>query len=142
MTAKPAKTVCGAHNRAGLPCKRPAGWGTDHAGFGLCKLHMGSTPAQMRNAEKKRALWQQTLLNEMDPSLSVIRQLRDGEDVSPRDRIKAASWLVEQARTLTEGVQGGLTVNIAIIPEWLLVLKALEQYPEARMAVLRSLKMP
>ena|SRR3990172_559873 len=25
-------------------CERPAGWGTDHVGYGRCKLHGGSTP--------------------------------------------------------------------------------------------------
>lgn len=24
-------------------CRRPAGWGTDHAGVGRCKMHLGST---------------------------------------------------------------------------------------------------
>ena len=32
---------CGAQNRAGSPCNRPAGWGTDHPGEGRCKLHGG-----------------------------------------------------------------------------------------------------
>lgn len=35
---------CGAKNRAGSPCARPAGWGTDHAGSGRCKLHGGAAP--------------------------------------------------------------------------------------------------
>lgn len=33
---------CGAKTRKGTPCKRPAGWGTDHAGKGKCKLHGGN----------------------------------------------------------------------------------------------------
>lgn len=36
--------TCGAKNRAGNPCGRPKGWGTDHAGEGRCKLHGGSNP--------------------------------------------------------------------------------------------------
>lgn len=32
---------CGAKTRAGTPCRRPAGWGTDHVGEGRCKLHGG-----------------------------------------------------------------------------------------------------
>lgn len=32
---------CGAKNRQGEPCQRPAGWGTDHPGEGRCKLHGG-----------------------------------------------------------------------------------------------------
>lgn len=36
---------CGATAKStGKPCKRPAGWGTDHVGFGRCKLHGGATP--------------------------------------------------------------------------------------------------
>lgn len=37
-------TFCGATNRQGTPCQRPAGWGTDHVGIGKCKLHGGKTP--------------------------------------------------------------------------------------------------
>ena len=32
---------CNAKTKAGTPCKRPAGWGTDHVGEGRCKLHAG-----------------------------------------------------------------------------------------------------
>ncbi len=28
----------------GSPCRRPAGWGTDHVGEGKCKLHGGASP--------------------------------------------------------------------------------------------------
>lgn len=44
---RPHGTVayCGAHGRQrGAPCKRPAGWGTDHVGQGRCKLHGGCSP--------------------------------------------------------------------------------------------------
>jgi hypothetical protein len=38
--------VCGAQKKQGEgKCQRPAGWGTDHVGFGTCKLHGG----RMRN---------------------------------------------------------------------------------------------
>lgn len=46
------KRHCGANKRQGEgTCTRPAGWGTDHAGFGRCKLHGGSTPNQSRAAQ-------------------------------------------------------------------------------------------
>lgn len=42
---------CGGKRRGqdseGRPCTRPAGWGTDHAGTGRCKLHGGSTPSHV-----------------------------------------------------------------------------------------------
>ena len=41
--------VCGARSRqTGDPCQHKAGWGTDHYGYGTCKLHGGSMPALVR----------------------------------------------------------------------------------------------
>lgn len=43
MTDSP--NTCGAKTKGtGEPCGRPAGWGTDHAGSGKCKLHGGASP--------------------------------------------------------------------------------------------------
>lgn len=42
---------CGAKKRDGSgTCRRPAGWGTPHPGIGRCKLHGGSSPTHVRNA--------------------------------------------------------------------------------------------
>lgn len=42
-----ARPLCGAKKRQGPGnCRRPAGWGTDHAGVGRCKLHGGSNPVK------------------------------------------------------------------------------------------------
>ena len=42
------RPLCGARKRQprypGETCARPAGWGTEHPGFGRCKLHGGATP--------------------------------------------------------------------------------------------------
>ena len=47
---------CGATTRAGTPCRRPAGWGTDHVGEGRCKLHGGLNPVKTgRYSRIKRA---------------------------------------------------------------------------------------
>lgn len=35
--------ICGATNRQGAPCRRPAGAGTDHKGTGRCKHHGGAS---------------------------------------------------------------------------------------------------
>lgn len=50
--AKKELSLCGAKGRTGNPCRRPAGWGTDHVGVGCCKLHGGS----MRNQRVHAAL--------------------------------------------------------------------------------------
>lgn len=40
-----AREYCGAkRTRSEGTCTRPAGWGTDHPGYGSCKWHAGSTP--------------------------------------------------------------------------------------------------
>lgn len=43
--------VCGAKNRQGGPCQRPAGWGTPSK-VGRCKLHGGATPAGRKHAQR------------------------------------------------------------------------------------------
>lgn len=56
MTKQPHdKKHCGAKTRAGTPCRRPAGWGTNHVGEGRCKLHGGkSTGAPKGNQNSKK----------------------------------------------------------------------------------------
>ncbi len=36
--------ICGAKNRQGQPCSKPAGAGTDHKGVGKCRNHGGCVP--------------------------------------------------------------------------------------------------
>lgn len=53
---QPAR-YCGAarkHNQG--ECRRGAGWGTDHPGFGHCRNHGGSTPSGRTYAAKLAAL--------------------------------------------------------------------------------------
>ena len=39
-------SLCGARRRqSDGTCRKQAGWGTDHFGFGRCRLHGGATPA-------------------------------------------------------------------------------------------------
>jgi hypothetical protein len=42
----PMTQYCGGRTRAGGTCRRESGWGTDHVGFGRCKLHGGCTIAE------------------------------------------------------------------------------------------------
>jgi hypothetical protein len=43
-----------------LYCKKAAGWGTDHLGFGACKWHGGRLPSVNRKAELDRSEWEMT----------------------------------------------------------------------------------
>jgi hypothetical protein len=48
------RRFCGANKRQGKgQCTHPAGWGTDHPGYGSCKLHGGSTPNGITSAERE-----------------------------------------------------------------------------------------
>jgi len=48
---------CGARKHQGEgTCTRPAGWGTDHPGYGKCKLHGGATPNHGTAADREKVL--------------------------------------------------------------------------------------
>lgn len=46
---------CGARTRSGRPCRRRAGAGTDHLGYGRCSLHLGSTRTGRVHAAREEA---------------------------------------------------------------------------------------
>ena len=47
---------CGARARStNQPCRLPAGWGTDHPGFGNCRRHCGNTSGGRKSAQNKMA---------------------------------------------------------------------------------------
>lgn len=66
--------ICGATNRQGKPCQRPAGHGTDHPGDGRCRLHGGVT-------QKPSPRYQQ--INARPRLRELIAQF--GDDPDPHD---------------------------------------------------------
>lgn len=48
MEAAESGAECGASKSDGKKCKYPAGYGTDHLGYGPCKRHFGATPAMTK----------------------------------------------------------------------------------------------
>lgn len=83
MTAERESRYCGARKRQGEgTCTRPAGWGTNHPGVGLCKLHGGSMPVHQAAARRvisqqvaTRAVEEWGLEVETTPQEAVLRQL-------------------------------------------------------------------
>ena len=62
------------------PCTRPAGAGTDHTGFGHCRLHLGTTPTGRKHATLLRQEAWARILEMTDPALSQLsRILESGE---------------------------------------------------------------
>jgi hypothetical protein len=45
-----AYRICGSRKKNGQPCKLPAGYKTDHPGYGSCALHWGCTVANRKSA--------------------------------------------------------------------------------------------
>lgn len=73
---------CGARTRSGGRCRRPAGWGTDHAGVPgtTCKLHLGATRNHQAAAERVAA--EQVVarfgldLDGTPPGQAILREIR------------------------------------------------------------------
>lgn len=73
------KKLCGAKKRKteGL-CTRPAGWGTDHVGYGHCKLHGGCTPTQVKGARREMAAEAAAMFGlprEIDPADALLEEV-------------------------------------------------------------------
>lgn len=71
-------TACGARTRSGGSCGRPAGWGTDHAGSGRCKLHGGRTPSGRLFAQREQAAEAVRVYGlpvEVDPHTALLEEL-------------------------------------------------------------------
>lgn len=70
---------CGAKSRqTGNPCKRAAGWGTPHLGYGTCRIHGGMTGAQIKHAARLQAAELPIVMGlpeETDPNTAVMRAL-------------------------------------------------------------------
>lgn len=84
MSARGA--LCGAKTRAPdrHGCRRPAGWGTDHLGWGRCRLHGGASPSGKVYAARLQAEAEGARLGlvlEVDPAeaLAAIVNLLAGQ---------------------------------------------------------------
>ena len=111
----PPTPPCGAATRRAdrRPCRRPAGWGTDHVGQGKCRLHGGATPITTGQRSKvlRRRLAELVAQHQAHPEpielpreLAFLRALLDDfaarADLSPETFHATAAHLVEAiART-------------------------------------------
>lgn len=50
MPRWPDMKLCGRKKRSGGTCQKPAGWGTDHKGYGMCRTHGGNSPTSNKSA--------------------------------------------------------------------------------------------
>lgn len=85
-----ARPLCGAKNRAGEPCKRPAGWGTAHVGEGRCKLHGGNAGAPKGNANARTHALHSGSMDEAERSVYESALELTPEQLASRQ----AAWIV------------------------------------------------
>jgi hypothetical protein len=52
----PDAEPCGAVKDDGTTCQLQAGWGTNHVGYGQCKLHLGSTRNHVKAARREQLM--------------------------------------------------------------------------------------
>lgn len=99
---------CGGKKRQGTGnCTRPAGWGTDHPGFGRCKLHGGCAPSSNVAAAREQAQDAVMRLG-FQPVADPLAQLASvaGELVAVKDRLREHVERLTQIRTLSaEGTE-------------------------------------
>jgi transposase-like protein len=80
-----------------------------------------------------------------DRALGILRRAeRKGDLRSASGAIREARGLIELLGKLAGQLQDGVTVNVALLPEWTAlrgrILVALEPHPEAREAVIKALE--
>lgn len=67
---------CMAKKKSGGHCSFVAGWGTDHPGFGRCRIHGGSTPNHQKAAIKHEATSFYGAPKDMEPIQALLWMIR------------------------------------------------------------------
>lgn len=97
--------LCGRPTHQGDrgPCRRPAGWGTDHLGEGPCKNHGGSlrtvrraSKRRLAEAEFRRYLTEQGIPDIPDPTQRLIELLGEADAFYAFMRDKLGSVEVDE----------------------------------------------
>lgn len=102
--------LCGARKKGGGTCRRPAGWGTDHAGSGTCKLHLGSTGNHKKKAElvqARAAAEQWGLPVEVGPKEALLDELWCSKGLVAFYADQVAQLEAEEMHGPVGGGQGG-----------------------------------
>lgn len=125
--------LCGAQKRGGGKCGRPAGWGTDHVGHGVCKLHGGATSAHRTAAGKAiaaEAVKTYGLPREVDPRDALLEEVHRTAGAVDwlRGQVEAlapdaVTWGVTEERSST-GKDGDSRTEAAAVNVWIQLYQA------------------
>ncbi len=126
-TATSQEGKCNAKGRTGKPCKRPAGHGTAHVGYGACRLHAGGTPNAMISAQRKmavEAVGMFALRRDVDPRTALLEEVHRaaGAIVWLEGKVneldaQALIWGVTEERDST-GHMGDSVTSSATYSKW------------------------
>ena len=112
------KKYCGAKTRAGTPCKRPAGWGTNHVGEGRCKLHGGKStgppPEKMKKNSNARThgLFAKYLPDETLEIMNSINEIKPLEILWTNIQMQFASIIRAQQIMFVENKDDHTVFNV------------------------------
>lgn len=73
--------TCDATTRTGEPCKRRAGWGTDHVGEGRCKQHGGASPSGKDHGQYEHGGFAEKL--DEDDIIEAFAEAADADNLDP-----------------------------------------------------------
>lgn len=79
-------------------CCMPAGWGTDHLGYGHCRKHQGTQPSHRKAAVKEEAMAKAVIYGapiDIDPEQAILQELCRTQG--------HVTWLAEQVRQVESG---------------------------------------
>lgn len=121
------KRICGHIKKDGLRCKAPAGWKTDHSGYGLCYHH-----DRGRNASKS---WRQLSQDIAEGSSlgKILERSQDGEvvinDVTKEINFQQALllWYIDHVMNRTDYDEDGNEMEPEFTPKDIKILKNLNQ---------------
>lgn len=121
------KRICGHIKKDGLRCKAPAGWKTDHTGYGLCYHH-----DKGRDASQS---WRQ-LSKEMAEGSSlgkILERSEDGEvavnDVTDEIKFQQSLllWFIDHVMNRENFDEDGNPIDPEFTPKDIKILKTLNQ---------------
>lgn len=78
------KPKCGAKNRSGKACGKPAGWGTDHVGTGRCRLHGGASLKGSQTPAFKHGRYSKYAPQAISDKL---KEYKDGDPLAVEDEL-------------------------------------------------------
>lgn len=138
LVKRPPDVLCNSRKKGGDGhCKRPAGWGTNHAGVGRCKLHGGSSPKYMQTPLMKEFLNPETVA-------SAPSGIRDRASTFLEDPVLTdLSREIANLRAMAESVKlqvdrEGESRDFAAMKSYFMIVNTIGKLVKAQEEVLRA----